>query len=75
MKHILGTQIYSMTKLQTIVIEKLRILGFEKVSEDSITLDDIHRELFISAIETNISNIEVLLEEQIKVLKRLKKQK
>lgn len=73
MKHILGTHIYNIEALQTVVVEKLRILGFEDVSESSIIEDDTHRELYMDAIEANILNIKILWNEHNKILNQLKK--
>ena len=72
MKSAIGNQILQLSELQSIVIEKIRSLGFDNVSEESLINNEIHRALFIDAIERELVNINVLQEEYSNLLKSLK---
>ena len=68
-------KIHRIKELQTIVIQKLRILGFEDVSEVSLINNVTHNILYKDAIEAELSFIEVLKKDYLEALNNLKEVK
>ena len=73
MKNIFDNKIYPIKELQLIVIEKLRILGFENVSEVSLLKNTTHNSLYQDAVETELLLIEALKADYLAALNKLKK--
>ena len=75
MKHIICKQIYTVAELKKLVIEKLRVLGFEDVSEQSLNKNETHHALYQDAIEAQLMVIKELEDEYEKLLAVVKKAK
>lgn len=65
----------SADQIKSLVIQKLRILGFQGVSEKSLVSQESHKAMYIHALESELLKLNEIQVQFLQLLEALKNQK